>query len=271
MIQTQLLRLDPPYQIISAGGQVGIQLATLIVTEEKTTETGEYVIDTHSHPVVSYGLKEGLVEEFKYGSSYPKDVEFRNNRLQPEGAVWNKVEVSDIHVLGLAGADNRPISMATFFSIVPPSASYMPYYRVWDGKSLTKMFDLLFGFSRVGLRCEKREWKKRDPYDMENRQMYMELETTDDGSPLVRVVLINAGEFELYSSNMGFWCPLYDEDGGIDGCSKFIVCVVREMEIHFINGRIGDKFTYWRTGEHPDLDDLMYKLVDRVNEGLDLK
>ena len=29
MIQTQLLRLDPPYQIISAGGQVGIQLATV--------------------------------------------------------------------------------------------------------------------------------------------------------------------------------------------------------------------------------------------------
>lgn len=28
MIQTQLLRLDPPYQIISAGGKVGIQVAT---------------------------------------------------------------------------------------------------------------------------------------------------------------------------------------------------------------------------------------------------
>ena len=54
MIQTQLLRLDPPYQIISAGGQVGIQLATLIVTEEKTADEGQYVIDTHSHPVVSY-------------------------------------------------------------------------------------------------------------------------------------------------------------------------------------------------------------------------
>ena len=120
MIQTQLLRLDPPYQIISAGGQVGIQLATLIVTEEKTTETGEYVIDTHSHPVVSYGLKEGLLEAFKYGSNFPEEADYRNNRLQPEGAVWNKVEVSDIHVLGLAGADNRPISMATFFFHCPP-------------------------------------------------------------------------------------------------------------------------------------------------------
>lgn len=37
MIQTQLLRLEPPYQIIAAGGNVGIQVATLIVTEDKTT------------------------------------------------------------------------------------------------------------------------------------------------------------------------------------------------------------------------------------------
>ena len=35
MIQTQLLKLDPPYQIISANGYVGIQVATLIVAEEK--------------------------------------------------------------------------------------------------------------------------------------------------------------------------------------------------------------------------------------------
>lgn len=271
MIQTQLLRLDPPYQIISAGGQVGIQLATLIVTEEKSTESGEYVIDTHSHPVVSYGLKEGLVEEFKYGSSYPEEAAYRNNRLQPEGAVWNKVEVSDIHVLGLAGANNSPVSMDTFTYLVPVSVSNMSYLRVWDEKSLTKMYDLLFGFSRVGLRCEKREWKKSDPYDMEHRQMFMELITSDGNSPLVRVVLISADKFDLYNSNVGFQCLLYDEEGGIDGCAKFIIRVVRELENHFIKGRIDDKFSYWRNEEYPALDDLMYKLVDRVNEGLGLK
>ena len=270
MIQTQLLRLDPPYQIISAGGQVGIQLATLIVTEEKTTETGEYVIDTHSHPVVSYGLKEGLLEAFKYGSNFPEEAEYRNNRLQPEGAVWNKVEVSDIHVLGLAGADNRPVSMDTFTYLVPPSASSTPYL-VWNGRSITKMYDLLYGFRRVGLRCEKREWKKSDPYDVEHRQMFLELITHDGDSPLVRVVLISADKFDLYNSNVGFLCLLYDEKGGIDGCAKFIISVVRELENHFIKGRIDDKFSYWRNEEYQALDDLMYKLVDRVNEGLDLK
>ena len=271
MIQTQLLRLDPPYQIISAGGQVGIQLATLIVTEEKSTESGEYVIDTHSHPVVSYGLKEGLVEEFKYGSNFPEDAEYRNNRLQPEGAVWNKVEVSDIHVLGLAGADNRHVSMDTFTFLVPPSASYMPYLRVWDGKSLTKMYDLLYGFRRVGLRCEKIEWKKSEPYDVEHRQMYLKLDASGGSSPLVYVVLISADEFDPYRADVGFRCKLYDANEGLEGCASLIVSAVRELGNQFIKGRIDDKFTYWRTEEHPALDDLMYKLVDLVNEGLGLE
>lgn len=271
MIQTQLLRLDPPYQIISAGGQVGIQLATLIVTEEKSTESGEYVIDTHSHPVVSYGLKEGLVEEFKYGSSYPEEAAYRNSRLQPEGAVWNKVEVSDIRVLGIAGANNRPVSMDTFTFLVPPSASYMPYLRVWDDRSLTKMYDLLYGFSRVGLRCEKIEWKKRAPYDVEHRQMYLKLDASGDSSPLVYVGLISADEYDPSSADVGFRCKLYDEDGGLKGCASFIISAVRGLENQFIKGRIDDKFTYWRTEEHPALDDLMYKLADLVNEGLGLK
>ena len=38
MIQTQLLKAAQPYQIISAGGQVGVQVATLIVTEDKNLQ-----------------------------------------------------------------------------------------------------------------------------------------------------------------------------------------------------------------------------------------
>ena len=57
MIQTQLLKCDKPYQIISAAGKVGIQVATLIVTEDKVDVDGNYLIDTHSHPVVNYADK----------------------------------------------------------------------------------------------------------------------------------------------------------------------------------------------------------------------
>ena len=94
MIQTQLLKADKPYQIITAAGMVGIQVATLIVTEEKTEGIGSYFIDTHSHPVVNYGNKEGLVEDLKYNRYCPPDEEYQYyQRLQPEGAVWNKVEL----------------------------------------------------------------------------------------------------------------------------------------------------------------------------------
>ncbi len=270
MIQTQLLRLDPPYQIISAGGQVGIQLATLIVTEEKSSTPGEYIIDTHSHPVVCYGLKEGLVEEFKYGSGYPEEERNRNNRLQPEGAVWNKVEVSDIRVLGLAGANNRPVSMDTFIYLVPSSSSYMPYSRVWDDKSLAKMYDLFFGFSRVGLRCEKRKWKKGSPYDEQYKQLCLELDTRDSRTPLVHVVLTGEDQYDPYSVENGFYCRLYDANGSIDGCVNTIIHAVRELANHFIDGSIDEKFTYWRSEQSQDSDDDMNQLKDRINKELGL-
>ena len=42
MIQTQLLKADKPYQIICAAGMVGVQVATLIVTEDKMAADGSY-------------------------------------------------------------------------------------------------------------------------------------------------------------------------------------------------------------------------------------
>ena len=41
MIQTHMLKLAPPYQIIHAGGEVGLHIATLVVTKESETEDGK--------------------------------------------------------------------------------------------------------------------------------------------------------------------------------------------------------------------------------------
>ena len=71
MIQTQLLSLQPPYYFIYYGGIIGKQIATLVVTLDKTDEDGNYGIETHSHPVVVY------------------------NRQTAEGVVWDKCEVLD--------------------------------------------------------------------------------------------------------------------------------------------------------------------------------
>ena len=54
MIQTSYVPLEHPYQIIEYRGTMGIQIGTLIVTRDLSEERGEYAIETHSHPVVSY-------------------------------------------------------------------------------------------------------------------------------------------------------------------------------------------------------------------------
>lgn len=150
MIQTQLLRLDPPYQIISARGQVGIQIATLIVVEDP-------IVKFHSFPVVCYGLKQGLEEEMKYNNN-PFDYEANyaiHRRLKPEGAVWSGVEVKDVQVLGLAGANNDPIGLDLFVGLIPTAWGIDPNLYVWDNTSTSRLYELYTGLGNVGMRTQK--------------------------------------------------------------------------------------------------------------------
>lgn len=269
MIQTQLLRLDPPYQIISAGGQVGIQVATLIVTEDKQDDFRGYSIDTHSHPVVSYGLKQGLENEFNYGGSHPDEEYNRNQRLQPEGAVWNRVEINDIRVLGLAGVKNGPISLETFLYLVPWSTRYLPYRFVWDDKSIAKMYDLIFGFNRVGLRCKKRKWVTSDIPEDRDEKMYIEINVGKDNTPLVHVVIIDENRYDPMSVEVGFRLCLYENGSdNINGCVNNIVYAFRVLESSFIDGRISDKFLYRLSEKDQELDNVLKQLTERVNKEL---
>ena len=100
MIQTQLLQLQPPYQIIYCVGEVGLHVATFIVADELRGEHGKYLgIETHSHPVVSYTNK-------------ARNAGFRKHRFAPyaetgeEGVVWNRAELKDVYPLCL-GTDEK--------------------------------------------------------------------------------------------------------------------------------------------------------------------
>ena len=115
MIQTQLLPLQPPYQIIAAGGHVGLQVATLIVTEETRGEDGAYGITTHSHPVVNYALKQLALDD-EDPTRYRLNRKYENY-LSPEGAVWDKAEVRHIWVLGIGGV-MREIPWDDFMIVV---------------------------------------------------------------------------------------------------------------------------------------------------------
>ena len=101
MIQTHMLKLDPPYQIIHAGGEVGLHIATLVVTKESETEDGKYAIETHSHPVVS--------RVSKVHNTIGEACKMYSEGEYSEGIVWNKVELPNVDTFCMEGT--RAISL----------------------------------------------------------------------------------------------------------------------------------------------------------------
>lgn len=90
MIQTQLLQLQPPYQVIYCGGELGLHIATLIVVDEQRDENGRYMgIRTYSHPVVSYTNK------LSKSCAQTLDFDLFDEPGQ-EGVVWNRAELKDV-------------------------------------------------------------------------------------------------------------------------------------------------------------------------------
>ena len=90
-METQILKLDQPYEYIYCNGSIGLHIATMIVYETKTNEDGDYELETHSHPVVKYSKR-------------------------PGGTVWNRAELTDCTVL--CREDNRRITMEQFYNFV---------------------------------------------------------------------------------------------------------------------------------------------------------
>lgn len=260
MIQTQLLKADQPYQIISAAGQVGIQVATLIVTEDKTTDKG-YQIDTHSHPVVNYAVKDGLTEELKYWNRNPEEEWQYALRLQPEGAVWNKVEVRDIRVLGLVGAENPRVDLETFVSLVPREyiVGLPDIFAIWGPRTPAKIRNLHWGLEKVGIKCETSTTNvspDRDGY------IYIQLDKNKDfGNPLV-CVTIRESEDEVswpHNEPICFWCPL--DEANPTECMHTIVACMEELDEQFIQGREKIRFSL----PPNEQDELLKRMVQHIN------
>ena len=88
-METQLLKLDPPYNIICSNGRFAKHIATLIVVDQEEIELqpGRWKYVSKSYPVVDYGD----------GS--------------PEGDVWMFSEVRDCRVVSREGENGRPYSI----------------------------------------------------------------------------------------------------------------------------------------------------------------
>ena len=256
-----MLKSDQPYQIISAGGQVGVQVATLIVTEDKMTKEG-YQIDTHSHPVVNYAVKDNLTEELNYWNGDPSDEWKYTQRLQPEGAVWNKVEVRDVRVLGLVGAKNPWVDLETFVSLIPSeySIGLTSFFAIWGTRTPAKIRNLRWGLEKVGLNCATSTINvspNRDGYI----NIYLENTAQEYEKPLVCVTIRKPEKEVMWPpvNPIVFWCPL-DKDN-LTKCRTTIVACMRELDEQFIRGREKIRFCI-QPNEH---DEILKQMVEQIN------
>lgn len=92
IVSTTYVPLQPPYQIIKYGKDVGMQIGTLIATSQlKGDKDQPFKVETHSYPVVTYGSKERA----------PKDKHLFG-KVFMEGVVWNRVELRDVSTICLS-------------------------------------------------------------------------------------------------------------------------------------------------------------------------
>lgn len=272
MIQTQLLRLDPPYQIISAGGRVGIQIATLIVANEIDPKNNRFgrisnYVEYHSFPVVSYGLKQGLEEEMKYNNN-PMDYDAEwaiRRRMQPEGAVWSGVEVKDVRVLGIAGAKNDSVSLDYFVYLIPTAYGYDPSLHVWDSISTSRVYELYKGLGNVGLRTVKLSNESKG----NTFPVKFELETysATDGY-MIRVVLKEKPDEEYGFSqddSAEFRCPIIlNQSDSISECASTIAEALYGLS-YFLPTQNLNIWCYLRESQKTEvISDGMNKLISLV-------
>ena len=136
MIQTHLLKLDPPYQIIACRGEVGVQIATLIVTEETRGEDGKYGITTHSHPVVSYMDKPRISKKMAEATDQEDLVYMADST---EGVVWDKIECGDCVAVRFTDSTNRKVSAWDFGRLAAEMLEEIAFSGEWQGHRLLEL------------------------------------------------------------------------------------------------------------------------------------
>ena len=145
MIQTHLLKLDPPYQIIGCRGEVGVHIATLIVTEETRGDNGKYGITTHSHPVVC-SMDKSLMSKKMAEDAHQDDLLFLADPR--EGVVWDKVECIDCFTIRFTDSPNRKISSWDFGRLAAQMLEETALSGEWQGH---RLLDLRCRLEDVGI------------------------------------------------------------------------------------------------------------------------
>ena len=157
MIQTHLLKLEPPYQIIACKGEIGVQIATLIVTEETRGENGEYGITTHSHPVVSYVEKPTISKRIS-DSGDDNDGEIDALVVHNgEGVVWDKVECYQTTLVSLTDQKDRKMSCMDFCILAAPMLEETAFGGKWRGHQIAQFLSKVDDMGFTIINDEERE------------------------------------------------------------------------------------------------------------------
>ena len=167
IINSHYVPLQPPYPIIYCKGEVGMQIATLIVLEGRDpsehhpygNRLAPYFIRSHSHPVVSYGNKQtGIIDS----NVEPNDWS--------EGIVWDHVELRDVMTLCHApnGVPNDPATANAPGNShwVHFSANQNIYRRLASLVPQERLRDLFRGQSRFSLTKVVNSLRRLIPADL---------------------------------------------------------------------------------------------------------
>lgn len=157
MIQTHLLKLDPPYQIIACRGEVGMQIATLVVTEETRGEDGKYGITTHSHPVVSYVHKPLIKKKIEALPGTDDYVDDPTMLPSGEGVVWDKVETTMTKVVCMSDQTERKLTSYGFCRFATDMLEDIALSGEWQGHRLMQLASNLEDFGVTILEEEEKQ------------------------------------------------------------------------------------------------------------------
>lgn len=157
IISSNYVPCEKPYQVIEYAGYVGMQIGTLIVTEENPGNGGRYGILSHCHPVVSYTRKMN-----SYGT-YPVHQFFAGGFA--ECAVWDNVELSEVIPVCIVPDTNKvvEISYDSFLSLM----TQRDYNRIRTLRSVFADYSLEFSYSvkfalaKLGISVRKEHVFKR--------------------------------------------------------------------------------------------------------------
>ena len=150
IINSHYVSLQPPYPIIYCNGEIGMQIATLIVLEGRDPAESQpygnrlapYFIHSHSHPVVSYGNK--FAAEL---TDFPEPNDWS------EGIVWDRVEMKDVTVL--CYATERPVIPHPRLEMLVSSERYRNAYRNENNFKLSTMLQRSSRFNIESSLAEK--------------------------------------------------------------------------------------------------------------------